>query len=114
MTQLEMISTLVDGVRQLPENGHLRRAIFRAEKRMEVLRARRARMTRNLYRFLNGKKETILESFKRSDQPKGTEHVLWLRVWRYPEAYRPPEVDEIYPYVYARLDPLVKSKSKKD
>jgi hypothetical protein len=40
MNQLDMMSTLVDAARQLPENTILERAIKQGEKRIEVLRER--------------------------------------------------------------------------
>jgi len=41
MTLLEASTTLVDAARQLPENRHLKHAIFRMEKRIEILRRRK-------------------------------------------------------------------------
>lgn len=40
MNALDMMTTLVDAARQLPENPHLERAIAQGEKRIEVLRGR--------------------------------------------------------------------------
>lgn len=97
MTQLEMLTNLVDAVRSLPMNRHLERTLFRAERRIEVLRARRARMTRRLYQFYGYDNKLILESFKSSDRPPKTCTWLEWRVWRYPEAQRPPHLEEDMP-----------------
>lgn len=40
MNQLDMMTTLVDAARQLPENGTLSKAITQADARIEVLRKR--------------------------------------------------------------------------
>jgi len=103
MTQLEMMTTLVDAVRQMPETTHLRRAIFRAERRIEVLSARRARMTRRMYQFYDAGLKMIGSSFNSAERPQGTEHVVSFRVWRYPEATRPAEIDEKFPVAEGRL-----------
>jgi hypothetical protein len=97
MTQLERLTTLVDAVRALPMNRHLERSIFRAERRIEVLQSRRARMTRRLYQFYGFDNRLIRESFKAADRPSHTRTWLEWRVWRYPEAKRPPEIEENMP-----------------
>ena len=106
MTQLEMLTTLVDAARLLPENRLLNRALWRAERRIEVLRARRARQSRTWYRFIGKRRRVLAESFRLWDQPEGTEHILWFRVWRYPEAHRPPEIDKTLPVLEGRMNPI--------
>jgi len=98
MTQLEMLTTLVDAARQLPENRILGRALWRAERRIEVLRARRARQTRRLFQFYDAQHRLLCESFRVTDRPQFTEHVVSFKVWRYPEAQRPSELDRQLPY----------------
>jgi hypothetical protein len=100
MTQLEMLTTLVDAVRSMPMNRSLERALFRADRRIEVLRARRARMTRRLYQFYDFKNRLILESFKASDRPANTRGWLEWKVWRYPEAQRPAHLEEEMPALF--------------
>jgi len=109
MTQLEMLTTLVDACRQLPENNLLRRALFRADHRIEVLRARRARMTRRLYQFYGQGNRLLCQSYFACDKPHGTVDVFSFYVWRYPDAERPPEVNERYPSRQCRPDTDAKS-----
>lgn len=89
MTQLEMLTTLVDAVAVLPETKHLRRAIFRAQRRIEVLRNRRAMLTRRSYHFYDAANRLLHESFKPTERPVGTAHIIAMKVWRYPDAQRP-------------------------
>lgn len=97
MTQLEMLTTLVDAVADIPENKHLRRAVFRANKRIEVLRARRAKMKRQLFQFFDADHQLINTSYRASDRPPGTVHVVRFKVWRYPKAERPDELNRCFP-----------------
>ena len=59
MNALDMMTTLVDAARQLPENKHLSAAIVQAEKRIEVLRER---YQRRGYGQWKGRRADLLEA----------------------------------------------------